>query len=232
MAWQYIPGSPNLGQTGEVPVFADNTDIAGEARPGADGYYSIGPHEQQYITENLGAAIYSRIILDAGAIYMNFISQDNPGILLGATREGNIFTIEQEIKEIVIDGTKGFVKGSRRFIRSNIKLTCNFIEHTKDLWQIAIPGSETTILPDHISYSRDLVIDDNDYIDNIVIIAQISGSDVPVICGVKNALADGNFEMGSEESNERGLTIEFTAHYDRLNLDNEPFILMYPEELI
>lgn len=232
MAWVYTPGSI-LGQTGTVPGIADNTaDIAGEPRPGPDGYYSIGAHEQLYETGNPGAAIYGKFIIDSGAVYMNFQSLDNPGTLLGATREGNVFTIEQELRDVPVDGAKGFVKNGRRYIRSNIKLTCHFIEHSLQLWQLAIPGSETTALPEHIKLYRNLSISDEDYVDNIVIIAQISGSDIPVICGVKNALADSNFEMGSEESNERGLTIEFTAHYDRNNLDNEPFILMYPQELI
>ena len=175
--------------------------------------------------------IFGKYILDAGVVYMNFVSQDEPGTLLGATRGGNVFTIEQDIKDIIIDGVKGPVKGGRRFIKVNAKLTCNFIEHTLNLLQMALPGSETTSTPDHIKLSRNLTITDDDYVDNIVIIAQMAGTDQTVICGVKNALADGNFEMGTEDSNERGLQITFTAHFDKLTLDEEPWVLMYPEEL-
>lgn len=223
----YTGGSPKLGRTGSTPTLA-NIDIEGLGRPGSDMTYSIGAHELEYI--RIG---YIRsFILDAGAVYKNFVSQDNPGTLLGATREGNVFTIEQETKDMVIDGAKGPVKGSRRFTRVNAKLTCNFIEHTLELYQIGIPGSETTTIPGHIKLSRNLTISDSDYIDNIVIVTQVSTTGQTIICGVKNALADGNFEMGTEDSNERGLTIQFTAHFDKLTLDEEPWILMYPGDLL
>lgn len=232
MAWVYTPGSI-LGQSGTAVSIAGNIDdIIDNPRPGRDGYVSIGAYEQQYVTTNAGAATYGKFILDAGAVYMNFVSQDDPGILLGATREGNVFTIEQEIKDMVIDGAKGLVKGGRRFVKVNAKLTCHFIEHTIDLWQMALPGSETTSIPGHVALSRNLAITDADYVDNIVIIAQMSGTGQVMICGVKNALADGNFEMGTEDSNERGLTVIFTAHFDKLKLNQEPWILMYPEGLI
>ena len=232
MAWIYTPGSV-LGQAGSTIEISDNVlDIKGNQRPDIGGYYSIGAHDQQYITTNIGAATYGKFILDSGAVYMNFQSIDNPGICLGSTREGNIFTIEQELRDVPVDGAKGFVKAGRRYIRSNIKLTCHFIEHSLQLWQLAVTGSETTVLPDHIKLYRNLSITDEDYIDNIVIIAQMSGTNQSVICGVKNALADSNIEMGSEEGNERGLEITFTAHYDSRNLNEEPFILMYPEEMV
>ena len=225
----YTGGAPDLGRTGTEPTLdGTDRDIEGEPRPGIDGYYSIGAHELEYITIKTR---YENLIFDSGAVYMNFQSIDNPGTLLGATREGNVFTIEQELRDVPVDGAKGFVKNGRRYIRSNIKLTCNFIEHSVDLWKIAIPGSDTTSLPGHISFSRELTITDDDYIDNIVIIAQMSGTNQCMICGVKNALADSDIELGSEEGNEAGLPITFTAHYDSCNLDNEPFILMYPEEI-
>ena len=52
MGWVYTPGSL-LGQTGTAVSILDNTnDIAGNLRPGEDGFYSIGAHEQQYIQTN------------------------------------------------------------------------------------------------------------------------------------------------------------------------------------
>lgn len=41
------PGSSELGENGTTSTL-QNTDIAGESRPGADGFYAIGAHEQQY----------------------------------------------------------------------------------------------------------------------------------------------------------------------------------------
>ncbi|GAG27044.1 unnamed protein product, partial [marine sediment metagenome] len=85
---------------------------------------------------------YERLIIDSGAVYKDFVSQAVPGTLLGATRGGSTFTIEQEIKDMVVDGAKGPVKGGRRITRVNVKLVCNFIQHSADLWLDAIPGSE------------------------------------------------------------------------------------------
>ena len=183
---------------------------------------------------------YKRLIIDSGAVYKDFVDQDNPGTLLGATRGGSTFTIEQEIKDMVVDGAKGPVKGGRRITRVNVKLVCNFIEHSADLWQHALPGSEyssdftTTIVPvddEHVEFRRSLEIALSDYIDYVVLIGQVTGTDQAVVCGIKNALADGNFELAFVDNEETGLSVQFTAHFHPDCLDEEPWILWYPEDL-
>lgn len=183
---------------------------------------------------------YKRLVIDSGAVYKDFVSQAEPGTLLGATRGGSTFTIEPEVKDMVVDGAKGPVKGGRRITRLNVKLVCNFIEHSADLWLNAIPGSEfyhdetTTLVPSdafHVEFRRSLEIALADYIDNIVIVGQITGTDQAVVCGVKNALADGPFEMAFVDNEEAGLVVQFTGHFDPSALDEEPWILWYPEDL-
>ena len=183
---------------------------------------------------------YKRLIIDSGAVYKNFVDQDNPGTLLGATRGGSTFTIEQEIKDMQVDGAKGPVKGSRRITKVNAKLTVNFISHSIDLWNIAIPGSEvsaaftTTVDPasdDHMEFRRNLQIELTDYLTNVVLIGQMSGTDQAVVCGIKNVLADGNFEFAFADNEETGLSVQFTAHFDPGALDEEPWILWYPTDL-
>jgi len=183
---------------------------------------------------------YKRLIIDSGAVYKDFTDLANPGTRVGATRGGSTFTIEQEFKDMAVDGAKGPVKGSRRITKVNVKLVCNFIEHSADLWEMALPGSEyaadfaTTIAPvdsDHVEFRRSLEIALSDYIDNVVLIGQITGTNQAVVCGIKNALADGNFEMAFTDSEETGLSVQLTAHFDPDNLDEEPWILWYPEDL-
>lgn len=183
---------------------------------------------------------YKRLIIDSGAVYRDFVDQANPGTLLGATRGGSTFTIEQEIKDMAVDGAKGPVVGSRRITKINVKLVCNFIEHSADLWQAALPGSEyadnftTTTSPtdaDHLEFRRKLEIALSDYISNIVIIGQVTGTTQAVVCGIKNALADGNFEFAFVDNEETGLSVQFTAHFDPECLDDEPWILWYPIDL-
>lgn len=45
----YTPGAKQLGQTGIRPEYAGDTDIEGNSRPDANGWYSIGPGSQSYI---------------------------------------------------------------------------------------------------------------------------------------------------------------------------------------
>jgi len=183
---------------------------------------------------------YKRLIIDSGAVYMNFVDQADPGTLLGATRGGSTFTIEQEIKDMQVDGAKGPVIGSRRITKINVKLVANFIEQNVTIWNKALPGSEysasfaTTEDPAdayHVEFRRHLQIALSDYITNVVIIGQISGTDQAVVCGVKNALADGNFEFTFADNEEAGLSVQFTAHFDPNDLDSEPWILWYPTDL-
>jgi len=183
---------------------------------------------------------YKRLIIDSGAVYMNFTDQANPGTLLGATRGGSTFTIEQEIKDMLVDGAKGPVVGSRRITKVNVKLVVNFIEQTITIWNQALPGSEysdsfaTTEDPAdafHTEFRRHLEIVLADYITNVVLIGQVTGTDQAVVCGIKNALADGNFEFAFVDNEETGLTVQFTAHFDPDDLDSEPWILWYPIDL-
>ncbi len=183
---------------------------------------------------------YKRLIIDSGAVYYDFVDQANPGTLLGATRGGSTFTIEQEIKDMAVDGAKGPVKGSRRITKINAKLVVNFIEQNIDIWNKALPGSEysddfaTTEDPAdafHTEFRRHLEIALTDYIDNIVLIGQVTGTDQAVVCGLKNALGDGGFEFAFVDNEEVGLTVQFTAHFDPEDLDSEPWILWYPIDL-
>src|SRR4051812_949935 len=81
-----------------------------------------------------------RFVVDAGAVYINY-GVTATERLLGATQGGNVFTIDQEIKEIEIDGTKGPVKGARRVTASTAKIKANVLELTTANLMLAIAGS-------------------------------------------------------------------------------------------
>lgn len=184
------------------------------------------------VTENT----YYRLVFDEGKVYKNFVSMDNPGTCLGATRGGSTFTIEPEIKDIPVDGAKGPVKGGRRITKINCKLTVNMLEISQDILLMALPGATvdptTTFSPDHSEIRRSLQIALGDYISNIVILAQMSGCPGhPIGFGIENALADGNFEVPLAPNEEAVISIQFTGHFDPSDLDKEPWFLLYPEDL-
>lgn len=175
---------------------------------------------------------YKRFVVDAGAVYKNYGETDEA--LIGATRDGNTFTIEQEIKEIAVDGQKGPVKGLRRVTRVVARITANFVEFTTDILKLALPGSTVEDYPEeeptHDEIKRALQIALSDYCDNIALVGNKSGTDEPIICGIKNALADGNFEVSEADGEEATISIQFTAHFDPENLDEEPWFIRNPKE--
>lgn len=91
----YTAGS-TLGQAGSAPEIVDNTtDIAGEDRPGDDGYYSIGCHEQQY--DGTVTSDYLRITVDddgAGGLELLGIVVNQNDEVVVQTSVGNYPTIE------------------------------------------------------------------------------------------------------------------------------------------
>lgn len=183
------------------------------------------------ITDNT----YKRFIIDSGAVYTGFTDFTTGGeTLLGATRGGNTFTLEQEIKEIEVDGARGPMKGGRRVTMVKATLTVNFIEHTLANLKRLIVGSESaTFDTDWDKITRALVIEDTDFLDDITILGEVSGSSNA--CGVQlsNVICDGNFELAFEDKEEGVVTATFTAHFDPADLDTpddtEPWSLIWPQ---
>jgi len=169
-----------------------------------------------------------RFVIDAGAVYINYGEEGER--LLGATRDGNTFEIEQEIREIEIDGTRGPLKNARRVISSTARITANLIEVTADNVKMAIAGSSTVIEveTDEEVVTRDAEIGNDDYITNVALVGDIMGSEQGFVGMIKNALADGNFSVNLEDENEAVIEIQFTAHYDPAQLDEEPWEVRLP----
>jgi len=78
------------------------------------------------IKSGLSAKTPERIFVDAGAVYINYGLSTQE--LLGATRGGNEFNLNREIRDIEVDGVRGSVKGLRRRTVCRPQITCNLIE--------------------------------------------------------------------------------------------------------
>lgn len=72
-------------------------------------------------------------------------------------------------------------------------------------------------------------IEDSDYIENVAIVGNVSGKDYPVICIVKNALAEGPFSLSTAPRDEAVPVVIFTGHYLPDDLDTEPWEVKYPK---
>lgn len=176
-----------------------------------------------------------RIIVDSGAVYFNYgLATER---LLGATRGGNSFTIETDVREVEADGAKGPVKGLRRPISIVATINANMLEFTAQNLLAALPGAvavdimstDTTPVKLYDSITRQASIADDDYFENIALVGEVSGSNRPVICILKNALHTGNLEMSTTERDEMVSELVFTGHFDPADLDAEPWEIRYPE---
>src|SRR5690554_6860688 len=82
-----------------------------------------------------------RLFLDAGAVYLNYGETEER--LLGATNDGNTFTIEQDVREIEVDGARGPVKGLRRIVEVRAQIVANLLELTAENLKTALAGSRS-----------------------------------------------------------------------------------------
>jgi hypothetical protein len=169
-----------------------------------------------------------RLLYDAGIVYLNY---GTAGVkILGCTRGGNSASIEEEIRKMDFDGTPGDVKGDKRRVKVSAKLTVNLLEFSTDGILANLPGAENTPSGTHDVITRVDQISAGDYFDNVTLVLQKAGTSAVFGFKLKNAIALGNFELGANDEDEAVNAIEFTAHYDPTDLDEEPWEIFNPLE--
>jgi hypothetical protein len=172
---------------------------------------------------------WNRVAQDSGAVYQNY---GLPSVrLLGATSGGNTFTIEQEFREMTVDGRPGPVKGSQRLISSTAKLSVNLVEMTDENIELFLPASTQETVGNTTKFTRDCQISDGDYSDNITLVLKKGGTEELIALKVQNALHLGNFELGAAEDAEAVFPLEVTAHFDPAALEKEPWEVFNPLEV-
>lgn len=178
---------------------------------------------------------YRQLLIDAGDIRVGYTNEASPGTFLCATRGGNTFTIEQEIRQMPVDGAHGPVKGDKRIISVTAKLKANCIEHSPTVWAHALPGATTSVESTYTEVSRNTDISDSDYLTNVAIRGVVTGAGMDgeyAVLLIKNAICVGNFEISMVDKDEAVLPLEFTGHYDASDLDAEPWLLRFPNEAL
>ena len=182
------------------------------------------------MARNLGVTTETakRMILDAGAIYINYDEVDER--ILGATREGSTFVVEQDVREIEVDGLRGPTKGFRRVIEEHVRLTVNLLEMSAENVSLALIGSSITSDGTFDVIKRSLDMSDITYIKNVAIVADYTDdSGEPVIIIIKNALMDGEFSLEFTDKEEGSVELQFTGHFDPAgDLDESPFEIRFP----
>lgn len=176
----------------------------------------------------------SRFLVDAGSIWLNY-GETVGEKLLGATRGGATFEIDQDIREVEIDGTKGGIKGGRRVIEVHARITCHLMELTSQNIMLALAGSagnlkaaDGTVGTTHDEIRRTREIATTDYLTNVALVGKIAGSTENFVGVLFNVLADGGFSIETSDRDEAVVEIQFTAHFDPAKMNEEPWAIRNP----
>jgi len=192
-----------------------------------------------------------RFLTDAGAIYWftkeNYFLPDNWN-KLGATRDGNEFILEQELRTIEIDGLRGGVMGTKRVVNTFVSLTANLVEISAQNFKLAIPGAQledwppeaerdaAEDLPTHDKITRARNICLADYIDYVALVGDLSTDTCdgpagePVIFIIKNALSEESLNISTADEDEAVIALTLSGNYSYEDPDTEPWEILYPKE--
>lgn len=131
----------------------------------------------------------------------------------------------QESGDIAATGQFGYI--IKREGGTGKKASIIFMNDLAAEDEIVINYTYAKSSPDHTTITGG-EIEDSDYIDNVAIVGNVSGKSKPVICMVKNALADAGFSLATAPRDEAVPSIVFTGHYDPDDLDTEPWEIRWP----
>lgn len=180
--------------------------------------------------------------LGAGAFLKNFDPTTDTWAsakatkLIGATAGGGSLAAVPTIRRIEVDGVKGATKGFEALDEWEVTMTANVKEITAESLQLALAtGTSTATKSPAASESNNYNkvtaandIADTDYLTNITWVGRLSGSDLPVIIVMKNALSTNGLTLTTADKAEGVIALTFTAHYDPSDLDAVPFEIYYP----
>ena len=180
-----------------------------------------------YSKKTTGARTQSvqNFAIDAGGVFINYGLGGERQV--GATRGGSSFTVEQELREMEIDGLKNPAKGARRLVSANASLAINNLEMSVENLLIMFPAAAQAAVDlgatggtTHQKITRNRNIQLADYITNVAIVQEVLGKTQRMIYLVKNAINTENFEVSTSPDDEVVVACTFGAHIDLSTLDD------------
>jgi hypothetical protein len=177
----------------------------------------------------------TNILVDAGCVYMNYGDATSER-MLGATRGGATFTVNQEFRSVEVDGVPGAIDALTRIINLEVILTARMLELSAENLLIAFPGADSVdyvatppVVPaDTKQIRRSSNVRASDFLTNVAIVGTIQGKDVPIVIIVYNALMSDNFALSTVDDDEAVVELNFRGHFSVDDLDNEPWEIRYP----
>ena len=164
----------------------------------------------------------NNFVVNAGAVYQNLKWTEGSGwtgTRLGATSGGNSVTISNEFRDIEIDGTFSKYIGQKVLVSSDATLTANVKEITANAIKLAILGKSEVSSGEDAPADYDVItgkskIEASDYLTNIALVGEMSGTNDPIIIILDNALCTSGLELSTTDDNEAVVTMTFEAHAD------------------
>lgn len=176
----------------------------------------------------ISAATANRLLLDAGKVYVDYGLGTEA--VIGVTKGGNEFALNDEYREMPFDGMPGPVEGFNRLIKVAPVLKVNLLEHTTTNLQRIISGVSNSATGTHDVLTRDTQISTTHHITNVALVLQKTGTSELWVFKVSNALNKAPFVFGAADNDEGIIAVEFHAHFLPSDLETEPWEISNPLE--
>jgi hypothetical protein len=168
----------------------------------------------------------NRILIDAGVIYINYgIAGERK---LGATQGGAMFDMGIKYRDIAVDGARGIVKGLRTLEACIPMISAKLLEISNANLLLAVPGLRSGAVGVNNVTTLLSALDSSDYITNVALVGNMSGSSTPVIFMIKNAIGAGGIKFDTKDKGEGLMEIEFTGTIDPATPTVLPFEIRMP----
>ncbi|MCD8079212.1 MAG: hypothetical protein LUF04_02010 [Bacteroides sp.] len=176
-----------------------------------------------------------RILLNAGVIYKNLTYDETDGwngTALGATSGGIKFNWEATWLDVEVDGATVLVKGlTKQKVGESASIEGAMTEAAEDILVTAMHLEEDT--SDDANYTKYItksnVTEDDDYLDNIAYIGNMSGG-TNIIIILPNAICTEAFELETKNAEQATFNVKFECTADLANdtLDKLDIEIYYP----
>ena len=178
----------------------------------------------------LTAYTMKRLLLDQGLVYVDYgLGTER---LLGATRGGNKPEVTGDMRQMPFDGVPGDVKGDKRWVGRNVKLTVNLVEFSTENHEIMLPGFDAVTGATHDVLTCDRNVADGDYLSNVTLVLEKKGTTELWYFKLLNALVVSGFSMDNKEKDEGTVSVEFVGHMDVDDLETLPVEIGNPLEAV
>jgi len=178
-------------------------------------------------------------VINAAVVYTNVTHTEVGGFegtLHGATSGGVKVTIEQEYRDIEVDGTSHTkVKGNKVLESANATITANMKEITAETIRQSLNGTIADATVEEAPTGYKVIrtkrkVEDIDYITNIAVVGTLSGTSEPVIAIIDNALCISGLDGEMQDNGEMVIEQIYQAHAtpEQLEADEFPWRILYP----